>query len=39
MKKVFNVISRERALAPYEGLNDDDVISVQMIKKNIKRCI
>ena len=30
-----DVISRERALAPYKDLNDDDVISVYLIKKNI----
>lgn len=30
-----DVISRERALAPYKDLNDDDVISVRLIKKNI----
>ena len=30
-----DAISRERALEPYKGLNDDDVISVWMIKKNI----
>ena len=30
-----DVISRERALEPYKDLNDDDVISVWMIKKNI----
>ena len=30
-----DVISRERALAPYKDLNDDDVISVRLIKKNL----
>ena len=25
----------KRALAPYKDLNDDDVISVRLIKKNI----
>lgn len=30
-----DVISRERALAPYKDLNDNDVISVRLIKKNI----
>lgn len=35
MKKVFDVISREKALEPYKDLNDDDVISVRLIKKNI----
>lgn len=28
MKKVFDVISRERALEPYKNLNDDDVLPV-----------
>lgn len=31
-----DVISRERALRPYKDLRDDDVISVYLIKKNIK---
>ena len=35
MKRVFDVISRERALESYKDLHDDDVISVWMIKKNI----
>ena len=30
-----DAINRERALEPYKDLNDDDVISVRMIKKNI----
>lgn len=30
-----DAVSRERALEPYKGLNNDDVISVWMIKKNI----
>ena len=30
-----DVISRKRALEPYKYLNDDDVITVWMIKKNI----
>lgn len=34
-KPCEDVISRERALEPYKGLNDDDVISVRLIKKNI----
>ncbi len=34
-KPCEDAISRERALAPYKDLNDDDVISVRLIKKNI----
>ncbi len=30
-----DAINREKALAPYKDLNDDDVISVRLIKKNI----
>lgn len=30
-----DAISKKRALAPYKDLNDDDVISVRLIKKNI----
>lgn len=30
-----DAISRERALAPYKDLNNDDVISVWLIKKNL----
>ena len=32
-----DAISREKALEPYKGLNDDDVISVGLIKRNIKK--
>jgi len=34
-KSCEGAISREKALEPYKGLNDDDVISVRLIKKNI----